>query len=59
MDYDLVVIGCGAAGLSAAVSFADIVGPQARIAVLMLLLDAVVERCWLRRWWPTDGGGDT
>ncbi|MGN6695142.1 MAG: hypothetical protein ACTHN0_13285, partial [Aquihabitans sp.] len=26
------------------------------IAVLLLLLDAVVERCWLRRWWPTDGG---
>jgi len=25
------------------------------IAVLALLLDAVVERCWLRRWWPTDG----
>ncbi len=24
------------------------------IAVLLLLLDAVVERCWLRRWWPTD-----
>ena len=27
------------------------------IAVLLLLLDAVVERCWLRRWWPTDDGG--
>ena len=24
------------------------------IAVLLLLLDAVVDRCWLRRWWPTD-----
>ena len=34
MDYDLVVIGCGAAGLSAAVSFADIVDSEARIAVL-------------------------
>ena len=22
------------------------------IAVLLLLLDAVVDRCWLRRWWP-------
>ena len=22
------------------------------LAVLLLLLDAVVERCWLRRWWP-------
>jgi hypothetical protein len=25
------------------------------IAVLLLLLDAVVDRCWLRRWWPNDG----
>ena len=24
------------------------------IAVLLLLLDAVVDRCWLRRWWPGD-----
>jgi arabinofuranan 3-O-arabinosyltransferase len=24
------------------------------IAVLLLLLDAVVDRCWLRRWWPSD-----
>ncbi|MFN8017794.1 MAG: alpha-(1-_3)-arabinofuranosyltransferase family protein [Acidimicrobiales bacterium] len=24
------------------------------IAVLLLLLDAVIDRCWLRRWWPTD-----
>lgn len=24
------------------------------IAVLLLLLDAVVERCWLRRWWAND-----
>ncbi|HRW36707.1 MAG: DUF3367 domain-containing protein [Acidimicrobiales bacterium] len=24
------------------------------IAVLLLALDAVVERCWLRRWWPSD-----
>jgi tricarballylate dehydrogenase len=34
MDYDLVVIGCGAAGLSAAVAYADLVGRDARIAVL-------------------------
>lgn len=34
MDYDLVVIGCGAAGLAAAVSYADRVGRDARIAVL-------------------------
>ncbi|MCU1356550.1 MAG: coagulation factor 5/8 type domain protein [Acidimicrobiales bacterium] len=23
-------------------------------AVALLLLDAVVDRCWLRRWWPSD-----
>jgi tricarballylate dehydrogenase len=34
MDYDLVVIGCGAGGLSAAVAYADEAGPEARIAVL-------------------------
>ncbi|MBS1239680.1 MAG: hypothetical protein H6R45_386 [Proteobacteria bacterium] len=34
MDYDLVVIGCGAGGLSAAVAYADMAGPDARIAVL-------------------------
>lgn len=34
MDYDLVVIGCGAGGLAAAVAYADLAGPEARIAVL-------------------------
>lgn len=34
MDYDLVVIGCGAGGLSAAVAYADEAGENARIAVL-------------------------
>jgi len=34
MEYDLVVIGCGAGGLSAAVSYADTAGRDARIAVL-------------------------
>ncbi|MGZ5791146.1 MAG: FAD-dependent oxidoreductase [Croceibacterium sp.] len=34
MDYDLVVIGCGAGGLSAAVAYADEAGESARIAVL-------------------------
>lgn len=34
MAHDLVVIGCGAAGLAAAVAYADKVGRQARIAVL-------------------------
>ncbi|MEZ5204926.1 MAG: hypothetical protein R2701_11265 [Acidimicrobiales bacterium] len=24
------------------------------IAVLLVALDAVVERCWSRRWWPAD-----
>jgi arabinofuranan 3-O-arabinosyltransferase len=24
------------------------------IAVLLLAIDAIVERCWLRRWWPGD-----
>ena len=33
MEYDLVVIGCGAGGLSAAVAYADI-HPDAKIAVL-------------------------
>jgi tricarballylate dehydrogenase len=32
--YDLIVIGCGAAGLSAAVSFAEAKGAAARVAVL-------------------------
>jgi tricarballylate dehydrogenase len=34
MDYDLVVIGCGAGGLAAAVAYADHAGRDARIAVL-------------------------
>lgn len=34
MEFDLVVIGCGAGGLASAVAYADAVGPQARIAVL-------------------------
>src|SRR5271170_7920797 len=34
MDYDLVVIGCGAAGLAAAVSYAEKAGRERRIAVL-------------------------
>jgi tricarballylate dehydrogenase len=34
MEHDLVVIGCGAAGLAAAVAYADEVGSDARIAVL-------------------------
>lgn len=34
MDFDLVVIGCGAGGLSAAVAYAEEAGEEARIAVL-------------------------
>ncbi len=34
MDYDLVVIGCGAGGLASAVAFAEEAGRDARIAVL-------------------------
>lgn len=34
MEYDLVVIGCGAAGLASAVAYADLAGTDARIAVL-------------------------
>lgn len=34
MDYDLVVIGCGAGGLAAAVAYAEEAGSDARIAVL-------------------------
>jgi tricarballylate dehydrogenase len=34
MDHDLIVIGCGAAGLAAAVAYADQIGRDARIAVL-------------------------
>lgn len=24
------------------------------LGVALLILDAVIDRCWLRRWWPTD-----
>ncbi|MFC3097492.1 FAD-binding protein [Alteraurantiacibacter palmitatis] len=34
MEYDLVVIGCGAGGLAAAVAYAEEAGADARIAVL-------------------------
>ena len=34
MDYDLVVVGCGAGGLAAAVAYADLAGRAARVAVL-------------------------
>ncbi len=35
-------------------TYFEAVQNPAWIAVLLLLLDAVVERCWLRRWWATD-----
>jgi len=34
VQYDLVVIGCGAGGLAGAVAYAEEAGPEARIAVL-------------------------
>lgn len=34
MEHDLVVIGCGAGGLAAAVAYSDLAGRDARIAVL-------------------------
>jgi tricarballylate dehydrogenase len=48
LDYDLIVIGCGAGGLSAAVAYADEAGPEARIAVLERATRA--ERGGATRW---------
>lgn len=35
-------------------TYYDVLQGPAWIAVLLLVLDAVVDRCWLRRWWPTE-----
>jgi arabinofuranan 3-O-arabinosyltransferase len=35
-------------------TYYDVLQGPAWMAVLVLLLDAVVDRCWLRRWWPTE-----
>jgi arabinofuranan 3-O-arabinosyltransferase len=35
-------------------TYYDVLPGPAWIAVLLLVLDAVVDRCWLRRWWPTE-----
>lgn len=35
-------------------TYFEVVQQPAWTAVALLLLDAVVDRCWLRRWWPTD-----
>lgn len=35
-------------------TYFEAVQQPAWTAVALLLLDAVVDRCWLRRWWPTD-----
>jgi succinate dehydrogenase/fumarate reductase flavoprotein subunit len=53
MSYDLVVIGCGAAGLSAAVAYADRAGPDARIAVLERASRAGRGGAtrWTSSWW--------
>jgi len=35
-------------------TYFEVVQQPAWIAVALILLDVVVDRCWLRRWWPTD-----
>jgi hypothetical protein len=35
-------------------TYFDRVHQVAWAAVALLVLDVVVDRCWLRRWWPTD-----
>ena len=35
-------------------TYYDVLQGPAWVAVLLLVLDAVVDRCWLRRWWPTE-----
>ncbi|MGI8710609.1 MAG: alpha-(1-_3)-arabinofuranosyltransferase domain-containing protein, partial [Acidimicrobiales bacterium] len=35
-------------------SYFEAVHQPAWTAVALLVLDAVVDRCWLRRWWPTE-----
>jgi arabinofuranan 3-O-arabinosyltransferase len=35
-------------------TYFDGVHQMALVAVSLVTLDAVIDRCWLRRWWPTD-----
>ena len=35
-------------------TYFDPVHQVAWSAVALILLDVVIDRCWLRRWWPTD-----
>lgn len=35
-------------------TYFEVVHQPAWTAVALIVLDAVVDRCWLRRWWPTD-----
>jgi arabinofuranan 3-O-arabinosyltransferase len=35
-------------------TYFEVVHQPAWTAVMFLVLDAVIDRCWLRRWWPTD-----
>lgn len=35
-------------------SYFQAVHQPAWLAVALVLLDSVIDRCWLRRWWPTD-----
>ena len=46
--YDLVVVGCGGAGLSAAVAYIEAAGPDARVAVLERAAEA--DRGGSTRW---------
>ena len=35
-------------------TYFDVVQQPAWLAIFLLLLDVIVDRCWLRRWWPTE-----
>lgn len=35
-------------------TYFEVVQQPAWLGVALVALDAVIDRCWLRRWWPTD-----
>ncbi len=35
-------------------TYFEVVHQPGWLAIALLFLDVVVDRCWLRRWWPTD-----
>ncbi len=35
-------------------TYFEVVHQPAWLGVALVALDAVIDRCWLRRWWPTD-----